>query len=203
MYKFIKWYGILLAGIYACNSSNDIPKTGNSEFVSIRNGKFELNGESFYPIAINYLVSLQANGQAVWPSSSQSYFPGGRYQFTTMDSSIAELNAEMELIKEMGFNSVRIVGAGETSLDEKLNSLYIKASIGNERDTILLLSDSLAYKNYFTSLQYLFDAAENAGLKVIFLSPVFSTIPQTETHIQKLVSFFKNNSTIIAYYLFN
>ena len=180
------------------------PANSSEHFVSIKARKFELNGKDFYPIAVNYLVSLQADKKGVWARPYFGYTPDGTPRTLIKDSALAELTADMELIKEMGFNSVRLVGAaGEEDVNRKTGELAIVASLDNTRDTTVTLLSDESYKKYFIALHELFDAAGKAGLKIIFLVRMVPSIYSTENHLRRLATEFKNDTNIMAYDFFN
>lgn len=173
-------------------------------FVSLKNGKFLLEDKEFYPVVLNYHVSLQMNAEGLWPCTYRGYDPKSTYTYTTRDSSLKELQADFDLIKDMGFNTIRVVGIGEQRVyDKKTGVLSIKADVGNAGDTTLMFWEEGNYVKYFKALEDMFHVANKAGLKVILLARLFNEIPSTEEHWGKIMNHFQNDSTILAYDLFN
>ena len=173
-------------------------------FISIKDNKFNLNSKDFYPLTLNYIVSMQIDRNGICPCPYIGYNPDTKYLYTTKDSSLMQLKAQMDLIKEMGFNSVRLVGIGETRIDEKkAGELSIVARIENERDTVIVLSQNDNYIKYFNALDELFDVVNKAGLKTIFLTRMSMEYKTTEDHLRRLAAYFKNDTSIMAYDLFN
>ncbi|MBL0341436.1 MAG: cellulase family glycosylhydrolase [Bacteroidetes bacterium] len=190
---------------YWQNMSHKIFKVSKSKyFVSLENGKFYLEEKEFYPVALNYMISMQTNTDIFWPSVFKGYDPDGLFAQTNRDSSLLELRADFELIKDMGFNTIRLVGIGEQRVeDKKTGVISVRAHIGNDRDTSLMLWNETNYAKYFDALEDLFHTANEAGLKVIFLARLFNELPTTEEHFAKIARHFSNDSTIMAYDLFN
>lgn len=46
-----------------------------NEFVQLQDGKFVLNGKPFFPIALNFVVSLSTNDTSLWPAVYVGYLP--------------------------------------------------------------------------------------------------------------------------------
>ena len=103
------------------------PVNSPKGFVSIEDKKFKLNGKDFYPVAVNYIAGLYMNDAGkMWPGPGTSYNADSLRPIFTEDSCIKILRADMELIKQMGFNTVRIVGIGEEVLDDEGEQLRME-----------------------------------------------------------------------------
>lgn len=189
----------------SCSSSEETKQqAAPSHFVSIKNGHFSLDDKEFFPLTINYHVVLQTDGITMWPAVYKGYERDNRFQYTNRDSCLAELKKDFRLIKENGFNSIRIVGIGEEYVKDKTTvDLFINAHLGNERDTAFQLNKDDNFHLYLKALNDLMDVANSEGLKVILLARMFHEIPSTEEHWAKIMSHFKDNSTIMAYDYFN
>lgn len=180
------------------------PISSKEHFVSIKDKAFELEGKPFYPIALNYVVTMQANDNGdLWPSSFNGYNAGEKYRYTGKDSSLMELKAELDLIKEMGFNTVRIVRIGEEQVDEATGLLSVSAIVKNERTVRFQLEQKENFIKYTNALDTLFDLADQAGLKVIFLVNVQPDVATTDMHLMKIAQRFKESSSIMAFDFFN
>jgi hypothetical protein len=115
-----------------------------------------------------------------------------------------QLKAEMDLIKEMGFNSVRLTGIGEESIEDSLiGKLSVNAKVDNFRDSTITLSNDANYRKYFGAISQLLDIINKAGLKAVLLTRMSADVKSTEFNLKKLVQYFRNDTTIMAYDLFN
>lgn len=174
-------------------------------FVSIEKKKFKLNNKDFIPITLNYMVSVQSDSVNLWPSAFIGYNgEQSGHLYTTQDSCLMQLKADMELIKEMGFNSVRLVAIGEESVSGKENSgLHIDANVGNKKILSFPLNSDSNYQKYFKALEMLFDIVNKTGLKIVFLVRTLPDVEATEIHVRKVAEHFKNDTAIMAFDLFN
>lgn len=179
------------------------PLKSDDQFVSIKNKELFLENKKYYPIALNFMVSLQTDGKELWSCSYTGYNLGFVNRYTTKDSCLIQLKADLDLIREMGFNTIRVVAIGEEKINKKTGELTIEARIKNERNTTFSLNNEGDYIRYFNALDDLFQAANQAGLKVIFLTRMSIDVRSTEDHLRKLAIRFKDDPTILAYDLFN
>lgn len=175
-----------------------------SKFVSIKNGAFSLKNRPFYPITINYIVDLMTDNGEFWPTSSSVYKQLSKFKFTTKDSCLMQLKADMDYIKELGFNSVRIVGATEELIDDaQTGELSVRANTIDYKNASLELIDDESYKKYLGALTELASIINSAGLKTIFLTRNSIDVKSTEDHLKKLTYHFRNDTSILAFDLFN
>ncbi len=171
-------------------------------FVYLNQEKFYLNGEPYFPLALNYIVTLQADANELWPSPYAGYLDTNGRLFSTKDSALAQLRADMELIREMGFNTVRVTGIGEEEINTATGQLFLKSSVYNRNDSIVVLNES-GYKSYFSALKDLFRIIDQSGLKLIFLTKVIPEVRASEQHLIRLADRFRHSSVLMAYDLFN
>jgi len=181
------------------------PLKGNEHLVTLEKDGFVLDNKPFYPVALNYILTLQGNAEGeIWASPFDGYNPDNKYLYTNRDSCRMQLKAELDLIREMGFNTIRLVRIGEEALqDERTGALAVKATINNTHDTTLLLSEKSNYEKYLNALAEVFSMADEAGLKVIFLVNVLPDARSTEDHLLKVAKRFRDTPSLMAYDLFN
>jgi hypothetical protein len=181
------------------------PINSKKHFVSIEGNKFKLDGKDFYPVVVNYLVTLRSGNNNMWAGPATSYDMDTVHGLNTKEACIKGLRADFELIKKMGFNAVRIVGIGEEAADDKnrFSEISLTACNGMNSFTKIVLSSDSSYIKYFGALQEMFKEVNDAGLKSIFLVRTRPGVTTTIEHIKKLVTRFKNDSSIMAYDLYN
>jgi hypothetical protein len=139
---------------------------------------FYFNGSSWY-------VSPNGNYSTTW---GYPYNQDGRFCFsTTTDQSTSSsvLNSDLTLIKNMGFNTVRIHGIGP-----------------NTSGTSLLVKPNNNYSTYFSLLDDLLSRIAAAQLKAILLigAPQAWNIHDSyKTFLENVANHYKNNTTVFAY----
>lgn len=182
-----------------------LPLNSKEGFVTIAEKKFKLNGKDFYPVVINYLATMRWDGKDLWPGPATSYDEDSLHNLVTKEACLKGLRADLHLIKEMGFNAVRICGIGEEGADDtdKLSKLWLMVRYGKNTDTTLFLAGDEINKKYLNALAELFQEVNNAGLKAIFLVRARPGVATTEDHIKSIVTRFKNDTAIMAYDLYN
>lgn len=176
----------------------------NNPFIYINNKKFYNNGKEFFPIAINYIITVRIDSNNVlWPSPYSGYNIN-TYQKLNHEICLNQLNADMELIKELGFNTVRFVGFSNVTTYDSISNISIESkSFSNENSKFFLNNDN-DYNNFYNALDTLFKIVDKNGLKSILLFNILK--PENNklhNHYLKIASNFKNNTSIMAYDLFN
>ncbi len=154
-------------------------------------------------MVLNCKISLQTDGKNLWPCIFPDYNSDSKHKFTTKESCLKQLMSEFEMISEMGFNTIRIVGIGELNFDKTAQKLSISASTGNEGHKEISFREDENYKEYFNAIRDLLFIASSNGLKVIFLIQTLPGYSLPEQHLIKFVSEFNSDSTILAYDFFN
>ncbi len=180
------------------------PGKTDPRFVSMKDHAFSIHEKPFYPITINYIAALGTNSKDYWPSPLPEYGPEGVTTYFSKDSSLAILKSDFETIKQMGFNTIRFTHIGEVNVEDSANGLvYIKSYNKDVADTKIVFTDDKILSKYLIALDELFDLAGQAGLKVIFLVKVHEEFEPSKDHFKKVMSHFENDTTIMAYDLFN
>ncbi|MEO8066810.1 MAG: cellulase family glycosylhydrolase [Flavobacteriales bacterium] len=170
-------------------------------FVTLQDSTFMVRGKPFFPIAINYIASVRSIGDSLWISPSTNYASFDPAQVPTRATCLDALRADMELIHEVGFNTVRIVGFAEQAF-ERDTLLYVVRN-GADRDTLIELRKGKAYERYLSALKDMLDAVRSAGLRAILLTQVRPLRPEHDAHFANIADRFANDTVILAYDLFN
>lgn len=105
--KFLKIIPIivLLLVSISCNKHS----TPSSDFIVINDNHFELNGEIFYPMMLNYVVEYYSDDNDCFILGPHiDYDSIGYIEKTDPEGIYKQINAHLNLIKQMGFNTIRV-----------------------------------------------------------------------------------------------
>ncbi len=166
-------------------------------------GKFMLDGSPFFPMVLNYSMGLQTDGNAIWASPYKGYTPGYRSQFHDKDSALLQLRSDFMLIKELGFNAVRIVKLAEGPVISRSSGEPFLNVAFNDLDTLFPLDNDTVYDRYLSAVEDVLRTARELDLKVILLTSMRPEKRAMEDHWKKIASRFEREPAIMAYDLFN
>jgi Cellulase (glycosyl hydrolase family 5) len=174
------------------------------DYVSIVDGQLSLQGKAYFPKIINFPVTLRQKDSVLWPSVYIGYMPGNRFTHENPELSHKELKAYLELIAELGFNALRIVGIGEAEVADRVTGrVHFRVSRGEDHNAKLYLRTEQDRKRYFDAVRELIRMVESAGLHAILTTRNFHEAPETETHLARLCTALKNERSILAFDFFN
>jgi hypothetical protein len=167
-------------------------------------GSFKVDGQPFHPMVLNYIVNLQTNGRDLWPAPYQGYTPGYRFAHGDRDSCLLQIRSDLRLMREMGFNTVRIVKLAEGPVrDRNTGGLFIKAFVGNKKDTLLALDQDAVLAAYHLAIDDVVRAARENDMRIILLTSLHAGEQELEAHWKQVVSRLRDESAILAFDLFN
>ena len=97
-----------LSLVFLLMSCNDSKKEAPQGFVYLEDGVFKIDGEDFFPLMVNYKIDVRKIGDDVIVSPANYYENIGVYESNTEQEILEQFSNHIELMKEMGFNTVRI-----------------------------------------------------------------------------------------------
>lgn len=170
----------MLGYAFAC------PVIAQSEFVTIQGRQFILNGEEFYPRAMNYAMEFVSDNDELLdvdelffsPESGYDATVNGFFECDSWSTCGTQLEEHFTKIKDMGFNTVRITALCPymrrvLPADDRTYSIYIrpKAPWHPQHRVELNTStfDDLVSRRYFQILRHVLSIAEENDLKVILV----------------------------------
>ena len=157
-------------------------------FVYMEGKDFKLDGKDFYPMILNYGTELIMDKFAFWIKPNTGYDDKDIQH--TKESALHKLKADMQFIKDLGFNAVRLYGIGEYILKD--NGIYKHAD--NKKDTIVSMEgDNM--ERFLTALDEVVAILDEVGLKTVFLTKKQpDSNPAADSYLIKLLNRFKNKS---------
>jgi hypothetical protein len=189
----------------------------HAQFVYLDQSRFKLNGQNYYPMALNYGVTIRKNSiDEYWITPIHSYGNSNEFECQNREDCLDEIKAQLQMIKDMGFNSVRIVGlVPEYNFDYATNKsgiIYMNSVLLDEGDSVYYSQNvqeeltSSVKTRMFSFISDVLNEAEDRDLKVILLcggpdSAIYRD--NYADYLEDLAEEFKNNTTLLAYDLFN
>ena len=179
----------------SCKRHNDsqIRKEG---FIYLENNKFQLDGQEFFPLMLNYVPSFQSDSAGHFIIAPHEDYDSIGYVEAFGQAAVADqMEGHLQLMEELGFNTVRIC-FDRLSKDDDGRMFYRadrKYFIDNEEDVKAVLAGfsswvQLAKKHHLRVMPLLKPAIEN---------------PDLENFIVELLQYFQNEETIFAYDFMN
>lgn len=106
------------------------------------------------------------SGVKFYPAPYNGYYPDINLISRNPDSCKNDLLKDFMWIKELGYNSMRIVGIGEEVIEDYSNGKLAVSACCNENNnqSTYELNES-TYQEYYSALATVFKLAEQAGLK--------------------------------------
>ena len=188
--------GLLLALFSACG-----PSWSERGGVDLEASGFTMHGSPFFPMVLNYEVSIRAVGDSIWVGAGVHYASFDPSAIPDRESCRRQLRADMTLIAELGFNTVRLVGFSH--MEHARDSIWLNAWSKRGGDTLIHLVDKGAYARYLSALDDMLAAVREAGLRAIMLTELRPDRPLTEDQFARIADHFVNDTVILAYDLFN
>lgn len=180
------------------------PRTPAEQYVRLTADGFGIGDSSFYPMVINFPVTLRVTDSSMWPAVYIGYLPGHRYTNDRPDSNLAELRHYLDLVHDLGFNTVRLVGIAEPDvMDRQTGRISFKVSRGTDHNATLYLKSEDDYNRYFNAIDLLLQQVDKAGLKAILTTKVFRESPQSEAQLARLTRRLREQPSVLAFDFFN
>ncbi|MEI6694482.1 MAG: hypothetical protein WCO13_00330 [Bacteroidota bacterium] len=185
---------VLILMLVSCktNTNSGVSKT-NQDFIYLEGKTFKLKNKDFFPVMINYVVSFRKIGNEYLLSPIREYENPEIFETNTKDSLETQLRAHFKLIKEMGFNSLRI--AFDRVGEEDLKYFY-----GADHQKLYIKKD---YNEIFNGLEKLLKILSEFDLKVMLLIKAPVENRDLEEFTIRMLNRFQSNPSIFAYDFFN
>lgn len=161
-------------------------------FVYIEDGSFKVDGEEFFPLMLNYKVDLMEFDDTYVFVGTKYYEDSDNYEATTRNEAVDQFTGHMQLIEDLGFNTVRIC-INVVYTDEK--GIFYKTQNGGA-----YLKQNA--KQILDALEEMMSIVEAHNLKVLLLIKPSWNDELAEFN-SALMKRFAGNKALFAFDLFN
>ncbi|NLJ82644.1 MAG: glycoside hydrolase family 5 protein, partial [Bacteroidales bacterium] len=177
----------------SCQPSKS-PQSDKEDFVYVENKIFKIKQDTFFPMMLNYVIDFRDINNDLFVSASKNYENPDTYEYETKEESLKQLSIHFRLIKQLGFNTLRIC-MDRVDSDRKGNYFY-KAD--NKKYFIKKEGRKITQ-----ALQECIDIAQDNDLKVMLLIKPPINNKDLENFTIQLLKKFYNQPTIFAYDFMN
>lgn len=189
---------------FSCNTEDKQIKF-KKDFVYIENSNFKINDKNFFPIIMNYVVKYRKINRDIFLGPAMEYDSISKFEGNSKDSIHNRIKAHFQLIKEMGFNSIRLVGLNSLVYDEgseKAKLDYYDAHGKRAFFDVFVNSKELIY-----FIKEIIQIAKETNLRVMILLPKHKKQKTSNelrmSYIEFVLESLKECSTVFSYDFFN
>jgi hypothetical protein len=165
----------------------------NEGFVYLDGKTFKIDEKPFFPLMLNYVVNFRNSDDTFWLSPVKDYEDPNIYEADTKDGTYTQVQGHMQLIREMGFNSIRLC------FDRLVSTRTI--SFYRADDKRLHVQHDL--KIILDALEQFLEIAAHHDLRVMLLIRAPVENHQLEDFTIEILKRFSSNPVIFAYDFFN
>jgi hypothetical protein len=202
---FLTFLGSLLLAT-SCNKTPETNKNNLIEklpselgFIYTSGKDFRVKDKRFFPLMLNYSVSIRNINGVYFPTGIKEYENPDLFEGNCKDSSLNVIRGHFKLIKELGFNTIRLIGFDKVSRNEKGEYGFFV----NKENSSEFLSVKDGSSEIIHALNDVIDIAKELDLRLMILIKPPINNADIETFTQKILSSFQNEQTIFAYDFFN
>jgi len=165
----------------------------NTDFIYLKDNYFHLRNEKFFPVMLNYIVSFRSlEGEFIF-SPHIHYEEIDVFESHTKEAIHHQLSGHFQLIKEMGFNTIRLCFDRISKNDQ---GYYYYADENN-----YYINED--YEKILKGLETLVDIAQEQGLRIMLLVKPPWEDESLGNFTIRIFEKFKENPVIFAYDLMN
>ncbi|MFZ4739847.1 MAG: hypothetical protein ACOYLE_01640 [Bacteroidales bacterium] len=177
----------------SCKQTNKKQDVSRTDFIYLDGKTFNHKGKDFFPIMLNYVVSFRNIENEYLLSPIKEYENPEIFETNTKDSLETQIRGHLQLIKEMGFNSIRLVF-------DRVNNDSLKYYYPCDNQKLYLKKD---YGIIFDGLEKFLKIVAEYDIKVMLLIKAPVENIDLERFTACLLEKFQNNTCIFSYDFFN
>lgn len=200
-------YGHFFAFIFLILSVPACLKRDRGDFVYVVDDHFEHRDSSYFPILMNYMLSIHQLEDSMIIGPSVEYdepLAQEEYQEAIIYD---RLRSHFKLIRSMGFNSLRLVGLNPLKYQAQGDSVAAFLEVFESRHQRRLFEIDHHQLNIVNSLKRVIEIAGDEGLRAMILLP---QVRKSEAEnkirlglIKNILKRFSEEPTVFAYDFFN
>ncbi len=191
---------------FSCNKNPDTNLNNTIDklpaelgFVYTSGKDFKVNDKPFFPLMLNYSVSIRNINGVYFPSGIKEYENPDVFEGNCKDSSLNVIRGHFKLIKELGFNTIRLIGFDKISRNK--NGEYGLTISKENKDEFVLVEKET--KQIIAALNDIIQLAQELDLHLMVLLKPPINNPVLESFTKQILSSFRNEQTLFAYDFFN
>ncbi len=180
--------------LLGCNTSKTNKKAiSKTDFIYIQNNEFKCKNSRFFPVMINYVVGFRKLDGRIVITPIKEYEDPNYFEHGDYEGTIHQLKGHLRLIKEMGFNSIRLVM-------DRIHSDHQGFYYPSDSSKIYLDRDC---KKLIGAIEAFLKIAENEQLRImILLKPPYQD-GALLNFTRSVLKSFSNRPAVFAYDFFN
>ncbi len=210
MFQMRKFLLIVISSLlFLASSCNKNPNTYHNNaldklpaelgFVYTSGKEFKINNVDFFPLMLNYSVSIRNINGVYFPSGIKEYENPDVFEGNCKDSSLNVIKGHFKLIKDLGFNTIRLIGFDKISRNVKGEYGFFVSK--ENSDEFLSVKEGIS--EIIHTLKDVIDIAKELDLHLMILIKPPINNADIETFTQKILTAFKYEQTVFAYDFFN
>ncbi|MBI9066759.1 MAG: hypothetical protein JEZ09_05660 [Salinivirgaceae bacterium] len=198
--KYI-YISYLLIGIILFASCNQPNKPiEETDFIYLEGNVFKHKGNDFFPKMINYSTNIFMEDSSFIIAPFRDYEIPKIHEKHSISEIQNQILGHFKLIKEMGFNTIRLCTDSNFGIDIENNSIIFKSYIDDNKTKWF---DAIEYsEKYFEALQLIFDISEELNIRIMLLIKA-PMVPKAEVFTKLLLQKFKDSPVVFAYDFMN
>lgn len=192
MKKFLRWslLAFSLTLLFACESEN-------RDFVELEENGFVYQEEPFFPLMINYILEMRQLNGKYYLVPLKEYDTAGVFESNTPEELIAECRGQLQIMKDMGFNSLRV--CMDRVKTGRKGFYYPTDSAGTIKP--LYLAEST--EKILNAFEFYVEIAAEMDMQIMWLLKPPIDSDELWEFTEDLLHRFSDNPTIFAYDFFN
>jgi hypothetical protein len=189
---------VLFLAIACEDKQRVVPDRDMSEtdFIYLQGKSFMHKKDTFFPLMLNYVTTFRTIDGGIVASPIKEYENHTIFETNTKEDALYQLSGHFQLIREMGFNAMRIC-FDRIGQDEQGKYFYRS----QEEDKRYYIEND--YDAIFEGLQQIVDIAFQNDLRIMLLIKCPLDNKDLEEFTARMLKRFQDNPTIFAYDFMN